>query len=58
MRRLLEAFGWQRMNETGSHVTFKKPGERPLVVVKAGGRKVRRVYLDVVLDRLGLGDEG
>ena len=54
VRKLLEAFGWIRANEEGSHVTFKKPGELPLVVIKAGGRKVKRTYLDRVCERLDL----
>jgi antitoxin HicB len=37
VRNLLEAFGWQRANEKGSHVTFRKPGERA-----TGGAQVSR----------------
>ena len=54
VRALLEAFGWELARERGSHVTFRKSGELPLVVPKHHGRKVKRAYLDHVCERLGL----
>jgi predicted RNA binding protein YcfA (HicA-like mRNA interferase family) len=56
VHRLLERFGWTVAKERGSHLTYKKPGEFPLVVIKSGGRKVKREYLDRVSVRLGLDD--
>ncbi len=56
VRLLLEAFGWTLRRERGSHVTFKKTGQRSITVSKVGGRKVKRVYLDQICERLGLDD--
>lgn len=54
VRMLLIEFGWQEARQKGSHVTFVKDGEYPLVVSQVGGRKVKRVYLDRICERLGL----
>ena len=54
VERLLIGEGWERMRQRGSHVSFKKPGERTITVPLLGGRKVRGVYIDQVLERLGL----
>lgn len=54
--RLLEAFGYERKRQEGSHVSFKKPGARALIVPLSSGRKVKRVYLDQICDLLGLDD--
>jgi predicted RNA binding protein YcfA (HicA-like mRNA interferase family) len=54
VQRLLEAFGWRLANERGSHCTFRKSGEYPLVVIKYGGRGVKREYLNRVCERLKL----
>ena len=54
--RLLEAFGYERKRQEGSHVSIKKPGERTITVPLAKGRKVKRVYLDLICERLGLDD--
>lgn len=56
VQSLLEAFDWELGRERGSHVTFVKAGERPIVVAKDGGRWVKRVYLDQLCERLGLDD--
>ena len=57
LRTLLEAYGWTLDRQSGNHATFVKPGERSLTVPKAGGQRVKCVYLDQICDRLGL-DEG
>ena len=44
--------------ETGSHTFFVKAGERAISVPKVGGRKVKRVYIIQVLERLGLEASG
>ena len=56
VRRLLEAYGWALARERGSHAHFTKPGERTLSIPRVGGRRVKRVYLDLICERLGLDD--
>jgi predicted RNA binding protein YcfA (HicA-like mRNA interferase family) len=56
VRKLLEAYGWVIANQDGSHVTFKKKGEYPLVIVQESGRRVKRGYVELLLERLGLED--
>ena len=51
---LMKAFGWTIGRERGSHVTFVKPGERPIAVPKLCGKRVKRIYLDQLCERLGL----
>jgi predicted RNA binding protein YcfA (HicA-like mRNA interferase family) len=53
---LLEEMGWRKDREKGSHVTFVKEDEPPITVPKEGGRWVKRAYLDLICDRLGLDD--
>ena len=54
VRALLEDFGWEEKHQKGSHVTFGKEGEFPITVPTVSGRKVKRVYLDKIIERLGL----
>lgn len=54
VKRLLEAFGWTKVRQSGSHVAFKKQGERTIIVPLVLGRRVERVYLDEILHRLEL----
>jgi len=54
--RLLEAFGYEKKRQEGSHVSFKKPGEPTITVPLSKGRRVRRAYLDLICERLGLDD--
>jgi predicted RNA binding protein YcfA (HicA-like mRNA interferase family) len=54
--KVLENFGRARARRRESHVTFSKAGETPIVVPLVGGRKVRRRYLDMICERLGLDD--
>jgi predicted RNA binding protein YcfA (HicA-like mRNA interferase family) len=53
VRSLLEAFGWKRDRQSGSHVTFVKPGEFP-ITIPIHNEKVGRVYLTEICDRLDL----
>jgi predicted RNA binding protein YcfA (HicA-like mRNA interferase family) len=53
VRAVLELFGWERARQSGSHVSFTKPGERTLTIPNFHG-KVKRVYLDEICKRLGL----
>ncbi len=54
VRALLEEFGWQQQRQKGSHITFGKEGEFPIILPLVSGRKVKRVYLDKIIERLGL----
>ena len=54
VRALLEEFGWEQKHQKGSHVTSGKAGEFPTTVPTVSGRKVKRVYLDRIIERLGL----
>jgi predicted RNA binding protein YcfA (HicA-like mRNA interferase family) len=51
---LLEHFGYVRKDGKGSHVAFRKEGERTITVPTIGGRKVKRTYLTQIRDALGL----
>lgn len=53
VRRLLEHDGWSLAHQTGSHVTFAKSGQQPLIFFPLlGGRWVKPQYLRDVLKRL------
>jgi predicted RNA binding protein YcfA (HicA-like mRNA interferase family) len=54
--QLLRQFGWTKARERGSHVSYTKQGELPIVLAKWGGTKVKRVYLDKICERLELDD--
>jgi predicted RNA binding protein YcfA (HicA-like mRNA interferase family) len=56
VEKLLEEFGYERRRQEGSHVSFKKPGARTIIVPLVKGRKVKRAYLDQICDLLDLGD--
>ncbi len=56
VRQVLVAFGWVLDRERGSHAYFTKPGERALSIPRVGGRRVKRTYLDLICERLGLDD--
>jgi len=56
VRRVLEAHGWSLARQSGSHCTFSKPGEPPVVIPLVAGRSVKRPYLDRICDLLGLDD--
>ena len=51
---LLNAYGWQRSRQRGSHVTFSKAGEFPITIPLVQGKRVKRTYLAEVCERLGL----
>ncbi|MEX0749931.1 MAG: type II toxin-antitoxin system HicA family toxin [Dehalococcoidia bacterium] len=55
VRRVLELHGWVEGRKSGSHVAFRKgKGEGTIVIPVMKGRKVKRVYLDIIIERLGL----
>jgi predicted RNA binding protein YcfA (HicA-like mRNA interferase family) len=53
---LLTGLGWTLKRDSGTHVSFVKPGELPLGIVKESGKRVKRTYLTLICDRLGLND--
>lgn len=57
VHRLLEAFGYRIAGRKGSHVAFHKDGHPPITVSAVKGRKVKRVYLDLICEILGLDEE-
>ena len=54
VRRVLERLGYVQRRQRGSHVTFKKQGEPSIPLPLLAGRKVRRIYVQQLLDKLGL----
>ncbi len=56
VRAALEYFGRVLDRESGSHATFTKRGEFPVTIPKVGGKKVKRAYLTLLCERLGLED--
>lgn len=54
LERLLTSEGWERTRQKGSHVSFEKAGEPTITVPLVRGRKVKRIYINKVLMRLGL----
>lgn len=54
VRGVLESFGWRQARQSGSHVSFTKPDEGTILIPLKGGSKVKREYLDLICERLGL----
>ena len=57
VERLLATFGYERKRQEGSHIAFKKPGARTIIVPLVKGRKVKQHYLDQICEILGLDDD-
>jgi predicted RNA binding protein YcfA (HicA-like mRNA interferase family) len=57
VKALLEQFGWHHRGDSGSHSVFVKTGESAISIPKVGGRKVKRHYLNINCERLGLDDD-
>ena len=53
VRLLLEQRGWTRARQKGSHATFTKIGEQPIIFPISGGRWVKRPYVTLLLRRIG-----
>ncbi len=53
---MLEEFGWVLDRTSGSHHTFTKAHEYPIVVT-VHDKRVKRGYLDEICERLGLDEE-
>ena len=55
--KVLEAYGWALRSQTGSHLSFRKPGDsRLLTISSVHGKSVKTTYLNIVCDYLGLDD--
>jgi predicted RNA binding protein YcfA (HicA-like mRNA interferase family) len=54
VRYLLEAFGFQEKSSKGSHHSFRDLEGRKVTVPKKGGQKVKRVYVQQIIELLSL----
>ena len=55
--RVLESFGYvERSSGGGSHRAFVKPGHPPKIVPTIRGRRVKRVYIKMIIENLKLED--
>ncbi len=52
--RVLEAFGYKERPSTSGHRVFTKADEYPITVPTVKGRRVKRVYVRKIVERLGL----
>ncbi len=53
--KVLEAFGYEeRSSGGGSHRVFVKPSHPPKIVPTIKGRRVKRVYVTMIIDNLEL----
>ena len=53
--KILEAFGYtEKDSGSGSHRVFTKQNNYPIVVPVIKGRMVKRDYVKMIIDRLGL----
>ena len=57
VQQLLEIEGYELNRTKGSHNTFTKSGEKPIVLSTKQGRAVSRVYLDEICTQLGLDED-
>lgn len=56
VQTLLEAFGWTKARQRGSHMTYVKAGEAEILVIKRDGGKVYDWYLNKIRKALHLDD--
>ena len=52
----MEAYGWTFDRMQGSHAHFTKPGEDVMTIPLVKGRRVRRIYLTRIVNKLRLND--
>ena len=58
VRRVLDAYGWEFKRQSGSHLSFRRPGDpRVLTIATQNGRTVKRVYIEKVCEVLGLDEQ-
>lgn len=51
---LLEAFGFEETRSKGSHHSFRDSHGRKITVPKKGGQKVKRIYVQQIIELLNL----
>jgi predicted RNA binding protein YcfA (HicA-like mRNA interferase family) len=56
VRYVLEVFGFQEKRSRGSHHTFENEVGEVIVVPKKGGQKVKRFYVQRIVELLKLED--
>jgi predicted RNA binding protein YcfA (HicA-like mRNA interferase family) len=56
VRYVLEAFGFQEKRSRGSHHTFENETGEVIVIPKKGGQKVKRFYVQRIVELLKLED--
>jgi predicted RNA binding protein YcfA (HicA-like mRNA interferase family) len=56
IKRLLEAFGFQEVRSSGSHIIFRHEDGRMQSVPKKSGRKVKGIYIKQIIKLLSLED--
>ncbi|MEL6460367.1 MAG: type II toxin-antitoxin system HicA family toxin [Cyanobacteria bacterium J06621_15] len=54
VRYILEAFGFEEKRSKGSHHSFCDLEGRTITVPKKGGKKVKGVYVDKIIELLNL----
>jgi predicted RNA binding protein YcfA (HicA-like mRNA interferase family) len=54
IKLVLENFDFMEIRSTGSHHVFRHEDGRMLVIPKAGGQKVKRVYIRKIITLLEL----
>ncbi len=55
VKRVLELHGWRQSRQSGSHAAFRAgKGRGTIIVPIVGGRKVKRAYLDMIIEKLEL----
>ncbi|MCK4402328.1 MAG: type II toxin-antitoxin system HicA family toxin [Dehalococcoidia bacterium] len=52
--KVLDGFGYEEQPSKSGHKVFAKPGEYPITVPTVKGRRVKRVYVRKLIERLGL----
>lgn len=56
VRYVLEAFGFMNVRSKGSHHAFENEQGELIVIPKKGGQKVKRVYIQRLVELLNLED--
>ncbi|NEU71385.1 type II toxin-antitoxin system HicA family toxin [Hassallia byssoidea VB512170] len=54
VRYLLEAFGFEETRSKGSHHSFRDLEGRKVTIPKKGGQKVKKVYVQQIIQLLNL----
>lgn len=52
--KVLAAFGYKKRPSKAGHRVFSKPAEYPITVPTVKGRRVKRVYVRMIIERLEL----